>query len=107
MRVGIVPVEGYCFFKACDGFAMPVERLQCAPAVIPGARMLRRDCQCRIEGKNCFAGTVEIEERRPAVVEGFDMTRCAHKQRIEIRQRVCMAAKPREGRAPVEKCFAV
>src|SRR5262249_58406752 len=103
MRVGIVPVDDYCFFKTRDRFAMPVERLQCTPAVVPGAMMLRGDCQCGIEARNCFAVTVEIEERRPAVVEGFGMARSARKQHIEIGKRFCMTAKPRECRAPIEK----
>jgi hypothetical protein len=67
--------------------------------------MLRRLRQQPVEGFNRVGKAIEIEQGRAAIVQGFGVVRRPHEDRIEIGERLRVAAKPGERGPAVEKRF--
>ena len=84
MRVGEILVDRDRLFETCDRIGVSVERLQRAAAVVPGAGVLWRSCDRRIECSECRIGSLEFEQRVAAIVERLDVMRDPRQDRIEI-----------------------
>ena len=105
MRVGIRLVDRDGFIEAHNGLGVTIEGLQGTAAVVPAPRIPRRLRQQPVEGFNRVGKTVEIEQGRAPIVQGFGVVRRLHEDRIEIGERLRMAAKPGERGPAIEKRF--
>ena len=80
MRIGEILVDGDRLFETCDRIGVPVERLQRAAAIGPGARMPGRGRDRRIERRERRLRPLEFEQRCATVVQRLDMMRGSRKR---------------------------